>query len=289
MQCLRPRYVGNDLNALIVPCGYCEGCNIARQREWAMRILHELNYYPDSSLFLSLTVRESCVMWCHKYSLQKPIFQKWMKRLRKYYKNTTGIKYLACGEYGKPDKTLRPHYHIILLGVKFNEKDFKKSRFDIVSRSWLYSHATWPFGHIHVGAVSYNSARYITKYLFKRNVYPQGCEKPFCVMSNGVGRRYAIDHRRQIKENLYLSVNNKKVGIPRYYKNVFKQIYEETGDESFHIRTEMLLQKKIEADEKIIKYLSVKKKLTTKDQQWLEIARMRVQKAKNIKARSNLK
>jgi hypothetical protein len=37
-----------------IPCGYCEGCRIARSREWANRCMMELEYHK-SAYFVTLT------------------------------------------------------------------------------------------------------------------------------------------------------------------------------------------------------------------------------------------
>lgn len=36
------------------PCGKCLACRIARTREWAVRIMHEMSEWEDS-VFLTLT------------------------------------------------------------------------------------------------------------------------------------------------------------------------------------------------------------------------------------------
>ena len=43
-----------------IPCGKCEGCRIARSRDWANRCMMELEYH-DSAYFLTLTYDEEHV------------------------------------------------------------------------------------------------------------------------------------------------------------------------------------------------------------------------------------
>ena len=39
---------------LLVPCGKCLACRIARRQEWSMRCLHELSSFDDA-VFVTLT------------------------------------------------------------------------------------------------------------------------------------------------------------------------------------------------------------------------------------------
>ena len=60
MQCTSPIRLYKGVNSLVypdglvVPCGKCLSCRIAKRREWTMRLWHELPYH-QSSIFLTLT------------------------------------------------------------------------------------------------------------------------------------------------------------------------------------------------------------------------------------------
>ena len=62
MQCLHPFVIKNpnfmvngDMRKTIeVPCGHCVACRIARSREWAVRLLHESEFWDDFC-FVTLT------------------------------------------------------------------------------------------------------------------------------------------------------------------------------------------------------------------------------------------
>ena len=53
MRCTKPIRL-NHLNhveypdGLLVPCGKCLACRIARRQEWSMRCLHELSSFDDA-------------------------------------------------------------------------------------------------------------------------------------------------------------------------------------------------------------------------------------------------
>jgi len=55
VQCTNPYYVTSQ--NLLVPCGKCLQCRIAHSREWALRVLHEMNFWEDSA-FVTLTYSE---------------------------------------------------------------------------------------------------------------------------------------------------------------------------------------------------------------------------------------
>ena len=77
-----------------VACGQCLGCRIDRRRHWAMRIVHESSLH-ECNCFITLTYRDvrecSYEQWRNGYhvpsdwSLHKHHFQKFMKRLRRYF------------------------------------------------------------------------------------------------------------------------------------------------------------------------------------------------------------
>jgi len=102
-------------DGLLVPCGKCMHCRVAKRREWSLRMLHELDEHEDS-IFITLTYDEDNVP--ENMSLRKADLQKFFKRLRKALGDRT-IKYFACGEYG--DKTERLHYHSIIFGLSLKD------------------------------------------------------------------------------------------------------------------------------------------------------------------------
>ena len=137
-----------------------------------------------------------------------------MKRIRKEL-GEKKIKYFACGEYG--DKTYRPHYHMIILGL-----DSKEAK-DIVERKWKY-------GDIHIGSATAQSIAYTASYVNKKILgtwakeayIKAGREPPFHLVSKGVGRRYAEKWKDEIIENLSIRKNGVELGVPRYYRKVLE-------------------------------------------------------------------
>lgn len=215
MQCTSPLWL--EFYQMHVPCGHCVSCRIAHSREWAVRLIHEMGYY-DSAVFCTLTYNDENLP--SDLSLDKSELQKFFKRLRKGLDQK--IKYYASGEYG--ERNDRPHYHCIILGLSPLDKS-------LIERAW-------PYGFVHCGSVTYDSARYVADYVFKRydgemrrRVYGDR-QEPFQLQSLGVGKRYAEDNAEQIVSRLDITVFGDHVGIPRYYKRVLGLDASVLGDQA---------------------------------------------------------
>ena len=148
-----------------VPCGQCIGCRLERSRQWAMRCVHESQLH-EASAFVTLTYDDEFLPL--NGSLQRPPvdFQKFMKRVRKWWEPRR-VRFFHCGEYGKSFG--RPHYHALLFGCAFDDQVlFSHS----VSGEPLYCSAQlsalWGAGFCTVGAVTFESAAYVARYVVKK-------------------------------------------------------------------------------------------------------------------------
>lgn len=116
--------------AVKIPCGKCIGCRLEYSRQWANRCMLEAQYYPENQVwFTTVTYNDKYVpkvytedFWKGRVvsglTLRKRDFQLWMKRLRKEFSECK-IRFFAAGEYGS--ETFRPHYHVILFGLKLDD------------------------------------------------------------------------------------------------------------------------------------------------------------------------
>lgn len=129
-------------------CGQCLPCRINSRREWVGRMMLEL-LSARVGLFVTLTYGPECLP--PGGNLQKRDLQLFMKRLR-YFLRKEKVRFFACGEYG--EKTWRPHYHLILFGVSFAERE-------LVLRSWTK-------GLVHVGIAEADSMQYVAGYVTKK-------------------------------------------------------------------------------------------------------------------------
>lgn len=186
--------------AFLVPCGVCMSCRIARSKEWSVRIMHEMTDWNESS-FVTLTYSDDCLP--EYASLNKVALQKFLKRLRKKVEKV--IRYYACGEYG--ETTERPHYHLILFGYRPDDLVlYKKTEFGPLFIS-SELRELWPYGNNTVGDVSRMSARYVAEYVNKKvlgkesDEYYGEREKPFSLMSKGIGLSWAEENSENLKKN----------------------------------------------------------------------------------------
>jgi len=142
--------------ALQLPCGRCIGCKLVRSRGWALRCMHEAQMHEDNS-FVTLTYSDDFL----SPSLNYRDFQLFMKRLRKL---KGGSRFFMCGEYGSVN--LRPHFHALLFGVRFNGLDSIGTN---LFRSGELERL-WPYGFSSIGSVTYESAGYVARYSLKKVV-----------------------------------------------------------------------------------------------------------------------
>lgn len=179
-------------------------CRIQHTREWAVRLIHELDYHSKAS-FTTLTYDDD--HFPKAGSLVKRDLQLFFKRLRRSGKE---FRYYACGEYG--GKFSRPHYHIIFFGQSFLEKD------DPVLRE------VWPYGFNYSGTVTYDSCRYVAGYCIDKlngpmadTVYGSN-ERPFQLQSKGLGKQWCDSHASEIVSGKEFTSLGRPIGLPAYYK-----------------------------------------------------------------------
>lgn len=143
-----------------VPCGQCIGCRLERSRQWALRCVHEASLHEHNS-YITLTYNDNYA----KPSLDYRDFQLFMKRLRKKF--NSNIRFYMCGEYGEEND--RPHFHAILFNHTFTDLYFFKRS---PTGKPLFRSACleklWPYGYSSIGAVTFESAAYVARYVMKK-------------------------------------------------------------------------------------------------------------------------
>jgi hypothetical protein len=147
---------------LLLPCGQCSGCRLERSKQWAIRIVHESKMHSHNC-FITLTYSEQFLP--DDFSLHYDHFQKFMKRLRKFFNKP--VRFYMCGEYG--DQNFRPHYHACLFGVSFSDMVLWKRS---TTGHPLFRSATlerlWHFGHSTIGELNFETAAYTARYIMKK-------------------------------------------------------------------------------------------------------------------------
>lgn len=205
----------------IVPCGRCQKCKMKRAQSWAFRLTQEMRI-AHSGYFLTLTYDTKYLPFTrnHLPTLYKRDIQLFFKRLRKAHgKGHRKIIYFLVGEYG--DRYQRPHYHAII----FNAKP------ELIEKAW--NMGACYYGKVQSGSIFY-TLKYMQKQVdkrkknipdkFKDRDMPMPCQqKPFCVMSKGIGIDYINEktvrfHMSDIKQNCVVALDGYKMVLPRYYK-----------------------------------------------------------------------
>lgn len=239
-----------------IPCGKCIGCRLEYSRQWANRMLLELEYH-DSAYFVTLTYNDNHVPRNYysdlhtgealqSLTLSKRDVQLFFKRLRKAFPDDR-IRFYLAGEYGSD--TFRPHYHAIIFGLHLDDlRVHKKSLHgfsymisDKLQRCWSqvlsgesYSPDDHNIGFCLVANVSWETCAYVSRYVTKKltgsessfydyfNIVP-----PFTLMSRkpGIGRQWYDDHPDCFDYefiNLRTDSGGKKFRPPKYYQKLFE-------------------------------------------------------------------
>lgn len=205
-------------------CGHCIECSVSKSNEWAHRIALELRDHRESC-FLTLTYNNENLP--KNGYLNKRDYQCFLKRLRIYLERSEDVKirYFGCGEYG--GKNSRPHYHLIIFGWK--PKDlryfFTSKDGDVLYRSDTLE-KLWSKGFSTIGNVTFESAKYVAKYLQKTTKYfkdfPEDFIRPFLTMSKNPGIGFnQISPKMLETDKIY--VNGKYVRLPRYFLDVLEK------------------------------------------------------------------
>lgn len=97
-----------------------------------------------------------------------------------------------CGEYG--EKTLRPHYHALLFGVRFEDAEFFCERKgNRVYKSEILDRL-WGLGHTEIGSVTKDSAGYVARYtLAKQEFDPDDPKKHLLRADEETGEAYYVN------------------------------------------------------------------------------------------------
>lgn len=225
-----------DYEYIKIPCGHCIGCRLKYSRVWADRCMAEASYY-DNNVFLTLTYDNEHLPepleGSNVHPLVKRDLQLFMKRLRKRLPDQK-IRFFACGEYGSPEKSFRPHYHLILFNCKLddiellvkNEREFRYYTSKIISDCWKYGF------HI-ITKVNWSTCAYVARYVVKKQtgkgaeIYEKYNFPPeFSLMSRkpGIGKQFFEDNAIDIYyDGAFLSTEEgaHRIYPNKYYDNLF--------------------------------------------------------------------
>lgn len=215
---------------LQVPCGQCIGCRLEYSRQWAIRGVHEAQMH-DANSFITLTYSNESLP--QNRSVDKPTFQRFVKRLRKAV-GVSKLRYFSCGEYGELRQ--RPHYHAVIFGYDFPDKyPFGHNKQgDVLFRSPLLE-SCWPFGYSSIGQVTFESIAYVARYICKKQKGKDAPDtyvlvdeetgeiiahqqKEFCLMSRrpGIGTSWFEKYGSDTDKD-FITLRGQKMSLPRFY------------------------------------------------------------------------
>ncbi len=211
-----------------VPCGSCLGCRKEQGRQWAVRIMHEVQFH-DVSYFVTLTYNDDELP--RHGSLRADDFSRFVKDLRRAYPQER-VSYYGCGEYGGSSQ--RPHYHAVLFGVDFLDKCIDvTSTSDDVWRSQSLEDV-WGRGRCQLGSVTMASASYIAKYVRKK-IGPGSQDKYEAVIVDtgelvdrrpefsrmslkpAIGKEWIQNYWRDVYPRDFVVVDGHEAKPPRFY------------------------------------------------------------------------
>lgn len=240
--------VKQGLPEIKLPCGKCPECCKDYYTMWATRGSRELAQW-QSSLFITLTYDEENLP--NDRSLHKEHVQNFIKRVKKRLCSSkeNPIRQIYCGEYGA--RTLRPHYHVILFNVDFEDKTkhYKSEQGHQVFTSELLTQL-WGKGNAEFGFAQPESIAYLFKYILKKKTrkekrQPLTLELPegiydvaheFIEASRNPGIGAWMRDSDSLKKG-FLTVNGVKKKIPKYYLEYMKEndpdTYEKIKDARF--------------------------------------------------------
>lgn len=237
-----------EWNRVEIPCGQCIGCRMQKSEEMRVRCILEAKSW-EHNYFVTLTYDDAKTDIKKHWkpakdtetgenilmsSLYKPDLQKFIKDLRRYYKyhyNWDKIRFYRCGEYGEQNE--RGHYHAILFNLPI--KDLKPL-FINMEHQQIYTSETiekiWGHGICTVGEVTYQSRRYVRRYIMKKQTGKQENkirtpEFTECSRRPGIAAKWYNEHKRQTYEDDELIVKrrlNKAVATkpPKYFDRLYE-------------------------------------------------------------------
>lgn len=209
-----------------VPCGSCPACLQARSDAWAFRLEYQQR---DSfnSYFLTLTYETDYLERTPNgfKNLDRKAFPRFVRSLRKKFRNQLDVKYYHVGEYGS--KRHRPHYHAIIFNVPDEDFIWGTDEDGKPKAISALLEGCWNKGMVDIRYAEADCIGYVTKYLHKGKSVPMHKNddriKEYSTMSKGLGLGYLSKeviywHSDDVSKT-YVMHNGFRKPLPRYYRN----------------------------------------------------------------------
>lgn len=155
------------------------------------------------------------------------------------------VRFFHCGEYG--EKFARPHYHALLFGLDFPDKELWKieNGFPLYRSEKLEK--IWDYGIVGIGQLTFETAAYTARYCMKKingkkakeinpktglkhyelvdehgQIHPLEPEYTTMSLKPGIGADYYERYKDEIYPDNFIIINGKKCTPPRYYEKRFE-------------------------------------------------------------------
>lgn len=213
--------------------------------------MHEASLYPHNA-FLTLTYNNDNLP--RDLSLDHRHYQLFMKRLRRRFNANAArpIRYYMCGEYGEGRG--RPHYHACLFNIHFKDQLYYSARGGNKIYTSRLLDDIWQLGECKIGAVTFESAAYVSRYIADRKTGPDAHNAYTLLDKNtgeifqrkpeyndmsrnpGIAAPWIDKYLTDVYPEGEVLVRNRKAKPPRYYDNRFRQLYDHNDEQYNNIK-----------------------------------------------------
>jgi hypothetical protein len=213
-----------------------------------MRNVHEAQLH-DRNVFITLTYDDEHLP--KNGTLVKDHFRLFIKSLRKPHKKLDWIppekiRFYMCGEYG--EKFGRPHYHAILFNTYFPDATPIQGKPNLFDSNILRE--IWGKGHVSIGAVTFESAAYVSAYVQKK-INGKQKDEHYAIYNKQTGEYFgqlqqeyanmsrkpgiAGDWLAKYKDRVYqtddITINGRKMRPPKYYDRLYEIDHQDKMEE----------------------------------------------------------
>lgn len=185
------------------------------------------------------------------------------------------IRFFGCGEYGE-EKGKRPHYHIALFGIDFDDKELapvkQSEEYPLYISKQLQS--IWTKGFSTLGELNEKSAGYVARYTVKKltgakvikKFIPQTgdvaiLQPEFGIMSRrkGIGNTWYEKYKKDCLKD-FLVWEGQTYPVPKYYREMVKTDFPEI-ERSNSIERKRHLKEQKELGEMDFRRMDTKQKI----------------------------
>lgn len=143
-----------------IPCGQCIGCRLRKQNAWAVRCMAEAQMH-DENWFVTWTYADEHM------PLHGSLDYRDMQLTNKKLRHDLGkFRFFVAGEYG--DSFGRCHWHSLMFGLRLPDLEVVKTVGDQPIYKSKRLEDAWGRGHVFLGLVTPQSARYCASYTLKK-------------------------------------------------------------------------------------------------------------------------